>query len=137
MSFRASNYRARRRARRPSGCYSHLQRFLAGWHRAGREPSAGPQPLTEESRATDPVTGWQISPIVAASLCITPRGVLAAAQAAKVQALKQASPSFITMRQLAMRFRGLLRSGKAAKLDIGCATPVPRGSAPCSVLPEG
>lgn len=100
-----------------TGSYSHLQRFLAGWRRAGREPSAGPQPLTEESRAIDPTTGWQISPIVAASLCMTPRGVLTAAQAAKVQALKQASPSFTTMRQLAMRFRGALRSGKAAKLD--------------------
>ena len=100
-----------------TGSYSHLQRFLAGWRRAGREPSAGPQLFTEESRAIDPATGWQISPIVAASLCMTPRGVLTAAQAAKVQALKQASPSFTTMRQLAMRFRGVLRSGKAAKLD--------------------
>ena len=100
-----------------TGCYSHLQRFLAGWRRAGREPSAGPQPLTKESRAIDPATGWQIPPIVAASLCMTPRGVLTAAQAAKAQALKQASPSFTMMRQLAMRFRGVLRSGKAATLD--------------------
>ena len=100
-----------------TGCYSHLQRFLAGWRRTGREPSAGPQLLAEESRAVDPATGWQISPIVAASLCMTPRGVLTAAQAAKVQALKQASPSFTMMRQLAMRFRGILRSGRAAKLD--------------------
>ncbi len=100
-----------------TGSYSHLQRFLAGWRRAGREPLAGPQPLTEESRAIDPTTGWQISPIMAASLCMTPQGVLTAAQAAKVQALKQASPSFTTMRQLAMRFRGVLRGGKAAKLD--------------------
>ena len=46
-----------------------------------------------------------------------PRGVLSTAQAAKARALKHASPSFITMRQLAMRFRGILRSGKAAKLD--------------------
>jgi len=100
-----------------TGCYSHLQRFLAGWRRARRELSAGPQPLVEESRTIDPATGWQISPIAAAFLCMTPRGVLTTAQAAKVQALKQASPSFITMRQLAMRFRGILRSGKAAKLD--------------------
>jgi hypothetical protein len=39
------------------------------------------------------------------------------AQAAKVRALKQASPSFIAMRQLAMRFRGILRSGGIDKLD--------------------
>ena len=100
-----------------TGSYSHLQRFLAGWRRAGHEPSTGLQLFTEESRAIDPATGWQISPIVAASLCMTPRGVLTTAQAAKVQALKQASPSFTTMRQLAMRCRGALRSGKAAKLD--------------------
>jgi transposase len=31
--------------------------------------------------------------------------------------LKQASPSFVVMRQLAMRFRGILRSHDTAKLD--------------------
>ena len=33
-----------------------------------------------------------------------------------MEALKQASPSFTAMRRLAMRFRGILRSGRAAKL---------------------
>ena len=37
--------------------------------------------------------------------------------ALRVGALKQALPSFTIMRRLAMRFRGFLRSGKAAKLD--------------------
>lgn len=40
------------------------------------------------SPAVDPTTGWMISPIVAASLCITPRGLLTPRQAAKVDALK-------------------------------------------------
>jgi len=37
--------------------------------------------------------------------------------AAKVAALKKASPSFVVMRQLAMRFRGLLRGVDPSKLD--------------------
>ena len=54
---------------------------------------------------------------MAAGLCMTPRGLLSPAQSAKVRALKQASPSFVAMRQFAMRFRSLLRSGEIAKLD--------------------
>jgi transposase len=100
-----------------TGSYSHLQRFLAGWRRANRGQPPGPEPRGEESRAIDPATGWQITPIMAAFLCMKPRGMLTAAQAAKVLALKEASPSFTAMRRLAMRFRGLLRSGKLDKLD--------------------
>ena len=43
--------------------------------------------------------------------------MLTPSQVLKVGALRQASPSFTIMRRLAMRFRGFLRSGKAAKLD--------------------
>jgi transposase len=46
-----------------------------------------------------------------------PQGMLTAAQAAKVLALRLSSPSFTAMRRLAMRFRGILRSGKLDKLD--------------------
>jgi transposase len=98
-------------------CYSHSQRFLAGWRRTNRESPTRSEPPAEESRAIDPTTGWQISPIVAACLCLTTRDMLTPAQAAKVEALKQASPSFIAMRQLAMRFRGILRGGGINKLD--------------------
>jgi transposase len=100
-----------------TGSYSHLQRFLAGWCRAKRGQPAGPEPLGEENRAIDPATGWQTSPIMAASLCMKPQGMLTAAQAAKVLALRLSSPSFTAMRRLAMRFRGILRSGKLDKLD--------------------
>jgi transposase len=68
-------------------------------------------------RAVDPATGWLISPIVAAALCIKPRGMLTPGQAAKVGALKSASPEFTAMRRLAMRFRGILRSKDIEKLD--------------------
>jgi transposase len=69
-------------------------------------------------RAVDPATGWLISPIVAASLCIKPRGLLTSDQAAKVDALKSASPDFTAMRRLAMRFRGILRSKDIQKFDV-------------------
>ena len=42
--------------------------------------------------------------------------MLTPSQAAKVAALKEASPSFVIMRQLAMRFRGLLRGADPGKL---------------------
>jgi hypothetical protein len=43
---------------------------------------------------------------------------MTARQVANVDALKAASAEFTTMRHLAMRLRGLLRSGTAEKLDI-------------------
>jgi transposase len=57
-----------------------------------------------------------ISPIVAAALCVKPRGLLS--ETAKVDALKSFWPDFAAMRQLAMRFRGLLRSKRVAKLGV-------------------
>ena len=103
------------------GSYSHWQKLLAEWRRSSGE---GPRPEPErqaaaaaEARVVNPATGWQISPITAASLCLKPRGLLTPSQARKVEALKQASSSFIGLRRLAMRFRGILRGGKAAKLD--------------------
>ena len=44
--------------------------------------------------------------------------MLTAPQAAKVLALKRSSPTFTAMRRLAMRFRGILRSGDLDKLDL-------------------
>ena len=79
--------------------------------RPGRATSSVPNP-----RPVDPATGRSISPIVAAALCIKPRGMLTANQAAKVDALKKDWPEFATMRRLAMRFRGMLKSKSVAKL---------------------
>jgi transposase len=68
-------------------------------------------------RAIDPVTGWLILPIVVAALCMKPHGLLTSGQAATVAALKSALSEFVTMRWLAMRFRGILRSKTAKRLD--------------------
>ena len=54
---------------------------------------------------------------MAASLSIKPRGLLTPHQAAKVDALS-ASSDFTTMRRLAMRFRGILRSEDIRKFGI-------------------
>ena len=67
---------------------------------------------------SDPSTGQLVSPIVAAALCIKPRGLLTEPQAAKVDAFKIMSTEFATMRGLAMRFRGILRGNDTEKLDV-------------------
>jgi len=99
--------------------FSHLERLLAKWRCARGTKGATRPPIpklvtesmiTTSARAVDPATGWLISPIVAASLCIKPRGLLTPQQAVKVDALKSASAEFTLMCQLAMRFRGILRS---------------------------
>ncbi len=81
----------------------------------------------EESPAVDPATGWQISPVVAASLCMKPTRLLTPSENAKVTALKKASPSFVVMRQLAMRFRSILRGEDPDKLNDWLRDLVERG----------
>jgi transposase len=46
-----------------------------------------------------------------------PRALLTEQEAAKVDWLKGTSPAFAMMRQLAMRFRGILRGSDPSKLD--------------------
>jgi transposase len=54
---------------------------------------------------------------VAAALYVTPRGALAAKQAATVVELKRRSPEFAVLRSFAMSFRGILRGHDPAFLD--------------------
>ena len=117
-----------------TGSYSNLERFLTKWRRGkfaalspspaatatlGTTTATAPATAAAMPRAIDPTTGWLISLIVAAALCMKPRGLLTTGQAAKVAALKNASLEFVTMRGLAMRFRGILRSKNAKRLDGG------------------
>ena len=109
-----------------TGSFSNLERLLTTWRRANDTskdiarlapsitvPSAAPTRM----RILDPATGHVISPIVAAALCVKPRGLLTEEQAAKVDTLKKASRDFAVMRTLAMRFQGILRSKDVSKLD--------------------
>ena len=106
-----------------TGSYSHLARFLAPWRITSPDGSQRLSPDQEAPaascvRARDPMTGRQISPRTAAALCVKPRGQMSDRQIVNVDALKAASDEFITMRSLALRFRGLLRGGTAERLDI-------------------
>jgi hypothetical protein len=95
-----------------AGSFSHLERLLCRWRAAGCSGAADVSTLLALTEATEPSlasTGHLASPIVAAALCVKPRGLLTTSQAAKVDALKAASPDFAAMRALAMRFRGILR----------------------------
>ena len=104
------------RERGYEGSPTHLQRLLAGWRRAEKQ-AKGPaleHQILEPVR--DPETGHAISPVIAAALCIKPRGKFTLEQARKVEVLKEGSPAFTTMRRLAMRFNGILRGRKADPL---------------------
>jgi transposase len=105
------------KARGYTGSFSNLERLLAKWRNPKREV-ARPAPPALRTQTVDPATGRLISPIVAAALCVKPRGLLTANQAAKVDALKSEWPEFAAMRRLAMRFRGILRSKNVAKLGV-------------------
>ena len=62
-------------ARGYTGCFSNLERLLAKWRNQNARrrglccPLRGRQPV-------DPATGRLISPIVAAALCVKPRGLV-------------------------------------------------------------
>jgi hypothetical protein len=95
-----------------TGSFSNLERLLAKW-RSARHATLVSAPAIPAARAVDPTTGWLISPIVAAALCIKPRASLTLSQTAKIEALKSASADFAVM----LRFRGIFRSGDAKKFD--------------------
>jgi transposase len=100
-----------------AGCYTHLSQFVTSsrWEKEGKKGKV-------ISNATgylvkDPATGRQMSPQIAAILCIKPRGQLTSRQALAVDALKTSSSDFSIMRQFAMRFCGILRGHDSGKLD--------------------
>ncbi|MDX1115634.1 ISL3 family transposase, partial [Sinorhizobium medicae] len=114
------------RQRGYTGSFSNLERLLASWRRTERsvKDSASPAPIIPDqpprdavTPIRDPETGYVISPVVAAALCMKPRSTLTITQARRVDALKQGSPEFALMRSLGMRFRGIFRSRDPGKLD--------------------
>jgi transposase len=79
------------------------------------------EPVPPSVAVVDPMTGRQISPLAAAALCVKPRGQMTPRQIANVDVLQAASEEFTTMRDLAMRFGGLLRGDSVEKLDAWLA----------------
>ena len=111
-----------------TGSHSHLARYLAPWRRMAptivdvSTPSsssfAHKAATPPRFAAVDPTTGYRISSLTAAALCVKPRGQMTLRQIVNVDVLKAGSAEFTTMRGLAMRFAGLLRGRDIAKLDV-------------------
>ena len=99
-----------------TGSFTHLQRLLCKRRQAHFAAMAG-APTQQAAIGLENRLPPEVAPIAAAALCIKPRGLLTEPQAAMVDALKLRSPDFAKMRQLAMRFRGILRTGQADRLD--------------------
>ena len=98
-----------------TGSLFQLNRLLTEGRRTGRPAVAAE---TTTSPLLDPASGHLVSPIIAAALCVKPRGLLTPTQAVSVDAFKASSSDFAAMRALAMRFRSLLRGGDIEKRDV-------------------
>ena len=126
------------RQRGYTGSFSNLERLLASWRRAVRLDEGDALPVPDISRQhvwepepmRDPETGHAISPVIAAALCLKPRGLLTIDQEKKVIALKQGSNEFAQMRTLAMRLRGIFRSRESRKLDAWIDDAIGSGLVP-------
>jgi transposase len=97
-----------------TGSFSHLERLLSDWRRAGSAVL-----VQKASRDDTPIVPSRptVPPIAASILCIKPRGQLTRHEEVKVNWLKATAPAFVIMRQLAMRFRGIFRGRDPSKLD--------------------
>ena len=107
-----------------TGSFTNLERLLGAWRRTEKPADASSSAKVKDDQQVygnepvrDPDTGHLISPVVAAALCIKPRGMLTTEQARKVDALKRGSYPFAQMRSLAMRFNGILRGGRSEALN--------------------
>jgi len=101
-----------------TGCYSRLAAVLSAWRKPAKVKNPPSDvPAIVATMPCDPNSGSAISPIIAAALCLRPRRLLTVRQLAIVEVLKEASPDFVRMRALAIRFRGVLRGGSADKLE--------------------
>jgi hypothetical protein len=125
-------------ADRLTGSLTHLQRLLNSWRRAHFAAAIGVPVPAAAAAPSEPATPI-VPPIVAAALCIKPRGLLTEAQAEKVDKLKAQSSQFAMMRQLAMRFRGIFRGSDTEPLDRWLSDAAPLASMECdnSLLPCG
>lgn len=73
-----------------TGSRSNLERLLKVWREVENlQPDEPPPDMDVSEPVRDPHTGHMISSVVAAALCIKPRGLLTDRQAGKVNALKQ------------------------------------------------
>jgi len=63
------------------------------------------------------LAAMRVPPIAASYLCLKPRGLMTRQELATTTELKRAAPAFATIRQLTMRFRGILHGRDPDKLE--------------------
>jgi transposase len=98
-----------------TGSLTHLERLLSHWRRVPRGPSL--QAISADEGGGASLASLKVLPKAASYLCMKPRGLMLEQEKEKVDELKQMAPAFAAMRQLAMRFRGILQGRDPAKLD--------------------
>ena len=98
-----------------TGSLTHLERLLSDWRRDRPGPCATALSADEGDGAL--LASLKVPPIAASYLCMKPKGLMTQQEMQKVAQLKQQAPAFAAMRQLALKFRGILRGQDPAKLD--------------------
>jgi hypothetical protein len=110
-----------------TGCSSRVAKYIAPW----RQNAAGAIPAPAKVLLpVDPATGIRISSLVAASLCMKPRPLLAKGELGTLGLLKQTVPGFRVMRQMALRFRAILRSRSVGRLEAWITEAAHSGVSP-------
>jgi hypothetical protein len=98
-----------------TGSRTHLERLLSHWRRTPRGPCL--QTISADEGGGASLASLKVSPIAASYLCVKPRGLMLEKEIEKVAQLKEAASAFAAMRQLALRFRGILHGRDPGKLD--------------------
>jgi transposase len=98
-----------------TGSLTHLERLLSEWRRSGRGPCLAS--LDPDAGNRWSLAAMRVPPIAASYLCLKPRGLMTRQELATTTELKRAAPAFATIRQLAMRFRGILHGRDPDKLE--------------------
>jgi transposase len=98
-----------------AGSLTHLERLLSQWRRTGHGPAL--QPVCADDPPAGTAKQCHIPPIAASHLCMKPRGLMGEEEREKVAQLKLTVHGFAKMRELSLRFRGILKGRDSAKLD--------------------
>jgi transposase len=98
-----------------AGSLTHLERLLSQWRRTGHGQSL--KTLCADDTPAGTKKRCHVAPIAASHLCMKPRGLMGEQELEKVAELKETVHGFAKMRELSMRFRGILKGRDATNVD--------------------